>query len=124
MSDEEEDFFPLMRRRCAPEAESGRAIDRPKADHRRIEGGIAAVVDILDRVGTRARTGNDAALTGAEPVLLTRCATRLRHHPILENAIPMPFAGRRLTAADTGSPRSRMMQRRGLPALGGRPDAR
>lgn len=124
MSDEEEDLFPLLQRRCAPEAVSGRPIDRPKADHCRIAGDIAAAVDILDRVGTRARTGNDAALTRAEPALLTRCAARLRHHPILENAIPMPFARRRLTADDTESARSRMMQRRGLHPNGERPDAR
>ncbi len=107
--DEEQDLFPLLRRRAVPEDAIDAILGRLAAEH--ASGGILAA-----RLG---QALGEAALTGR---LLDR-STRLdlkelarseREHLALENAIVMPLARLRLTAGDLRALSLRMAARRGL----------
>lgn len=107
--DEEKDLFPLVRRRCEPEDEIEKAIDRLSRDHRHARTGISDVVAVLQDCG---RGGKE--ITSDEKAILSRYAANTRRHLMLENAVILPFARLRLTAADLETLRLRMLQRRGL----------
>lgn len=109
LEDEELDLFPLVRRRCEPEDEIERAIERLSQDHRHTTADISDVVAVLRELG---REGKE--ITGDERSVLSRYAANTRRHLMLENAVILPFARLRLTAADLETLRLRMLQRRGL----------
>ncbi|MBD3679022.1 MAG: hemerythrin domain-containing protein [Rhodobacteraceae bacterium] len=112
LEDEEQDLFPLLRRRCAPEDEIERAITRLTSDHRHAEQDTAKVIAILSDLETGPGDLADEA-RGA----LADYAVHARRHLILENAIILRFARLRLTESDLQSLCLRMMQRRGLDRL-------
>ena len=116
--DEEEDLFPLLKRRCQAEDEIGRAIQRLSADHEHAVRDTPRVTDILRQI---ARGENP--LTDKNRRVLARFTYHARRHLTLENAIILPFARLRLTEGDLETLRLRMMQRRGLDTLKETPDA-
>ena len=112
LDDEEQDLFPLLRRRCELEDDIDTAIARLTVDHRHADEDTPVVVGILSRL----EAGQDS-LSGNEREILVRYAAHARRHLILENAIILPFAKLRLTRSDLDTLTLRMMQRRGLDRL-------
>lgn len=111
--DEERDLFPLLRRRAAPEDALGPALARLAHDH----DASAAVAVTLARV-------IDRMTHGYVPDVETRAtlrafAARERRHLVFENAVVIPLARVRLTAADRRSMLRLMAERRGqsLPTM-------
>lgn len=118
LRDEEEDLFPLLRRRCAPEDEIGRVIARLSEDHRHAERDTPKVLAMLDAIAA-----GQGPLSEADGAALTGYAAQARRHLILENAIILPLARLRLTKGDLRALCQRMMQRRGFDRPKETPDA-
>ncbi len=112
LEDEEEDLFPLLKRRCEAEDEINKAIRRLSSEHDHADEDTPNVIEILRNI-TSGRNVNSEKKRGT----LTRYASRARRHLILENAIILPFAKLRLTQGDLETLTLRMMQRRGLDKL-------
>jgi hemerythrin-like domain-containing protein len=108
IADEEEDLFPLLRRRCAPDDEIAPVLLRLEADHLHADFDTPGVVALV-------RDGPDR-LDAAGREVLRRYANHARRHLILENAIVLPFARLRLARGDLDRLRGRMMRRRGIAA--------
>lgn len=109
--DEEDDLFPLLRRRCQPADELDAVLGALSAEHR----------DDLEQA--RALTaGLERALEDGQPPgrdrdarrLFTEFALRERRHIALENAVVLPIARLRLTPADLRSLSIRLAARRGV----------
>lgn len=109
LEDEEQDLFPLLRRRCEPADEIGKAIERLSADHDRCHEQTALVVAVLGRLSR-----DDNCLTRAECDQLDDYVDHARRHLIFENAIILPFARLRLRQGDLQTLTLRMQQRRGI----------
>lgn len=118
LEDEEQDLFPLLLRRCAPEDEIGKAIERLTSDHRHADKDTPRVIADVECLET-----GDCQLSPEMRARLVRFAAHARRHLILENAIVLPFARLRLTRGDLQTLRLRMMQRRGLDPVTETPDA-
>lgn len=109
--DEEEDLFPLLRRRCLPEDEVDKALGVLSAEHK---------VDILH--AARLRTFLETALErrrapGQDPDArraMTVFADNERRHIALENAVILPIARRRLQPRDLRDLSLRLAARRGV----------
>lgn len=109
--DEEEDLFPLLRRRCEPDDDIDRVIGRLSGDHRE-DAALARVV----------RGHLAQALSGATPIAglvgaaaaLRQFARQERAHVALENGVVMPIARIRLTAEDQRALSRRLAARRGI----------
>lgn len=112
LEDEEQDLFPLLKRRCEREDEIERAIARLTRDHEHANEDTPVVVEILGRLET-----SQKLLSKDERAKLVDYAAHARRHLILENAIILPFAKLRLTKTDLETLTLRMMQRRGLDRL-------
>ncbi len=107
--DEEQDLFPLLRRRATPDDAIDAVLGRLAAEH-----GSGSV--LAARLG---RALDEAALTGrptdrATRLDLTEFARSEREHLALENAVVMPLARLRLTTGDLRALSLRMAARRGL----------
>lgn len=106
--DEEDDLFPLMRRRCDPDDEIDKVIDRLSAEHAHAGSSaklVAAILrDLLEGV----------AMSPAARSALTTFAAEARRHLIVENAIILPIARARLGPADLEALSRSMSRRRGL----------
>ena len=109
--DEEDDLFPLMRRRCAPEDEIDALLAKLGAEHavddrfaRRIVDGLA----ILAATGTPVRSMPDLRHR------MLAFARSQRRHLMVENAILLPIARARLTRRDLADLARRMAARRGV----------
>ncbi len=109
--DEEEDLFPLLRRRSQPEdriedvlgdLSQEHATDKLDAD------------GIIDGLGTVLETEGNDSVDEDLRALLRRFAASERRHLIVENAIVMPLARARLTRDDLRNLGRRMAARRGL----------
>lgn len=109
--DEEEDLFPLLRRRAM--ADDG-------LDDLLVELSQEHAADRLD--AENIIEGLSAALSSQDPSLgpqklrdlLRRFAANERHHLIVENAIVLPLARSRLTSRDLRNLGHRMAARRGI----------
>lgn len=106
--DEEEDLFPLLRRRARPEDGVERVLGLLSREH--VEDDRLAGL-ILSGLGRKA----------AAPELSSECraalrafARRQRRHIAVENAIVMPLAELRLGAKDRAGLARRMAARRGI----------
>ncbi len=107
--DEEQDLFPLLRRRAVPEDAIDAILGRLAAEH-------ASAGVLVARLG---RALGEAALSGRPLDRSTRrdlveLARGEREHLALENAIVMPLARLRLTESDLRALSLRMAARRGL----------
>ena len=109
LEDEEQDLFPLLRRRCEPPDEIGKAIDRLVGDHRRSDAQTPPVEAALARL----ERGGEG-LSPDERERVVAYVGHTRNHLIFENAIILPFARLRLTDSDLHTLSLRMRQRRGL----------
>lgn len=109
--DEEEDLFPLLRRRCLPEDELGPLLGALSAEHRDDMEQMRVLTTLLERALTEGRPpGHDLEARR----LFTDFALHERRHIALENAIILPIARLRLTPRDLRALSSRMAARRGV----------
>jgi hypothetical protein len=116
LADEKLDLYPLMTKRCRPEDEIDRTIGRLAADH------DPALADLPRLVGLlRDQTAAATECSRAARARMTAFTTRARQHLILENAIVLPIARRRLTRRDLQLMTQHMLGRRGVGRL--EPDA-
>ena len=109
LADEEQDLFPMMVRRCDPEDEIERVISRLQGDHLHAKADTDALIQDL-------RTAHDAQSPISEGAArrMSAFAGKARRHLILENAIVLPIARKRLKPSDLDRMRANMMARRGL----------
>lgn len=109
--DEEQDLFPLLRRRATPEDDIGELLGSLSNDH-------GAEVRDADVIVTRVcGPGMAWPPAGIEPEyrdLLRRFSRNERRHLSYENAIVLPLARLRLTPDDLRNLGRRMAARRGL----------
>jgi hemerythrin-like domain-containing protein len=109
VQDEEEDLYPMMRRRCPPEDEIERVFTALTAEH---AGGR--------QLAERMSAGLEAALREGQPIAaqaelreaMVEFAHSERRHLALENAVVLPLARRRLTPKDLEAMAARMRARR------------
>ncbi|MCB1511615.1 MAG: hemerythrin domain-containing protein [Hyphomicrobiaceae bacterium] len=108
--DEEEDLFPILRRRLKPEDEAERIIGLLSGEHAADE---ALANDIIQSLQQILKAG-DADMPGALRNALLAFADRQRRHLTVENAIVLPLASRRLSKRDLDRIASRMAARRNI----------
>lgn len=108
IEDEEKDLFPLLRRRCEPEDEIARAIDRLVSDHLGAQTFSGVIDSLIEAAGRDQR-----AIHTVERESLQAYVMNARRHLIFENAIILPLARYRLTDDDLETLRLRMTRRRG-----------
>lgn len=109
--DEEDDLFPLLRRRCQPADELGALLGALSAEHRDDLEQARALASGLERALTDGQApGRDRDTRR----LFTEFALHDRRHIALENAVVLPIARLRLTAADLRSLSVRLAARRGI----------
>ncbi len=108
--DEEEDLFPLLRRRSQPEDRIEDVLGDLSQEHASDKIDVDAIVERLQAVVD----SDDNAAGDDFRSLLRRFAVSERRHLIVENAIVMPLARARLTRDDLRNLGRRMAARRGL----------
>jgi hemerythrin-like domain-containing protein len=111
---EEEDFFPLLRKRCPPEDDVDQVLDRMTAEHAEDTALSARVRDALNASLIERRP--PSAIEGVSEILLA-FARREKRHLTLENAVIVPLARRRLSLEDLAGLRARFIARRRRLAL-------
>jgi hemerythrin-like domain-containing protein len=107
--DEEEDFFPLLRKRCLPDDDIEAVLTRLSADHETDKSLSAQVRDMLNACLIMRKPPH--VIEGAVDALIA-FATNERRHLALENAVVIPIARRRFTAEDLTMLSARMLARR------------
>jgi hemerythrin-like domain-containing protein len=112
LADEEEDLFPLLRRRCKPEDDIERVLARLSSDHRCTDADTPQLLSCLRALGSAG-----SGLGSGDRDLLIRYAALARRHLILENAIVLPLARARLARRDLDRICLGMLRRRGLDRL-------
>lgn len=109
--DEEEDLFPLLRRRCLVEDDVEGVLGVLSAEHKADAILGRAVREYLEHcLDTRAAPG--ASLEGRRD--LAAFAGQERRHLALENAVVLPIARQRLTPEDLAGMARRLAARRGM----------
>lgn len=109
--DEEQDLFPLLRRRVLPEDEVEQALGMLSAEHKADALLAHEVRDCLEDCLARQRaTGMDPAMRKA----LQGFATQELRHLALENAVILPIARLRLSPQDLERMSRRLAARRGI----------
>ncbi len=110
IADEEEDLFPLLTRRCAPEDEIDELVALLSSEHETDENHYLALLAPLR-----------AIVNGRPPPNPMRFAADARAFAVLqrrhlgwENGTVLPLARRRLTAADMAELGRKMAERRGI----------
>lgn len=107
--DEEEDFFPMLRRRCAADDEINEVLDRLSCEHEQDKALSVRVRDVLNAC-LILRKPPHAIEGGAEA--LRSFAHHELQHLALENAVVVPLARRRFEAADLQELSARLLARR------------
>jgi hemerythrin-like domain-containing protein len=108
--DEEEDLFPVLRRRLKPSDEAGRIIGLLSGEH-------AADEKLSQEIASGLSAAIDAKATALpKPIrnALLAFADRQRRHLSVENAIVLPLASQRLSKRDLDEIARRMAARRGI----------
>jgi iron-sulfur cluster repair protein YtfE (RIC family) len=109
--DEEQDLFPLLRKRAKPDDRIEDVLGRLCQEHSADKLDAELISDGLrEALATGVRGGLPSSLTE----LLHRFAANERNHLTLENAIVLPLARVRLTADDLHNMAKRMAARRGI----------
>ena len=104
--DEDESLFPRLRRRAHPEDEIDPLLDRLQAEHVELRAMSESLMPALACMA-------DGALPAPEDrAALHRFAQTERSHLITENALVLPLARLRLTAADKAGTLAEMRARR------------
>jgi hemerythrin-like domain-containing protein len=109
-ADEENDLFPALRRRLAPEDDLGLVLARLGEDHRRSD----AMIDALSMVLTQVPSADPVRLSAAECEMLQAYASAEQQHLALENGVVMGIARIRLTRGDLKKISDGMKARRGV----------
>lgn len=109
--DEEEDLFPLLRRRALPEDEIEDALGRLSAEHKADSIQAQIVREHLE--ACLAKQTAPGMMPEARKALQDFAAQELRHLA-LENAVVLPIARLRLTSSDLKAMSRRLAARRGL----------
>lgn len=107
--DEDEELFPLLRKRAEPEDRIDDILDRLEADHETSNDLIHRVLGIL-----KVLVEDEVPLLDEDFETLRFFTASERRHLIVENAIVLPIARARLTKADRDVIYSKMLARRGL----------
>jgi hemerythrin-like domain-containing protein len=110
IADEEDDLFPLLRRRAAPDDDIQDTLKLLLADHDKSDTMLSRVVRALRRV-----LSLNTAFTDGEVADAMAFAAHERRHLIVENAIVLPLARGLLTKDDLTTLRLRMALRRSAP---------
>lgn len=114
LDDEEIDLFPLMLKRCEPEDEIDKVIDKLLSDHGHAIADAPVIVAIIRRFDEP-----NSRPSQSDCEQMTNFAHHARRHLILENAVILPIARARLTEADLNTMKRHMLERRSLkPPLG------
>ncbi len=108
--DEEEDLFPMLRRRLLPEDDVERIIGLLSGEHAADEALAGRIVALIRKSPRTSGAPVEPALCNA---LLT-FADRQRRHLAVENAIVIPLATTRLSPKDLTDLGRRMAVRRGV----------
>jgi iron-sulfur cluster repair protein YtfE (RIC family) len=109
--DEEDDLFPLLRRRCQAEDELDSVLGALSADHRSDLDRARVLITALEGALAEGRApGHDRESRH----VFTDFALHERRHVALENAVVLPIARLRLTSADLRSLSIRLAARRGV----------
>jgi hemerythrin-like domain-containing protein len=111
--DEEEDFFPMLRRRCLPEDDIGPVLDQMQGEHAEDRRLAQRVRDVLQQALASRRPVKEIE-GGAET--LREFAEHEKRHLVMENAVLAPFARKRLTHQDLDYLAERFAARRGTAA--------
>ncbi|MEX3009722.1 hemerythrin domain-containing protein [Hoeflea sp. TYP-13] len=109
--DEEEDLFPLLRRRAQPEDDIEEVLGELSLEHATDRDDADRLIEELTRA---VETGGDGFPSSELAEILHRFAANERRHLMVENAIVMPLARVRLTADDQRNLGRRMAARRGV----------
>ncbi|WP_340116736.1 hemerythrin domain-containing protein [Pelagibius sp. 7325] len=109
VQDEEQDLFPLMRRRCPPEDEIERVLSALTAEHAGDRHLAAIVIEGLQTALRDAQAVSD--LPGLREAMVD-FARNERRHLALENSVVLPLARLRLTPDDLVQLSARLLQRR------------
>lgn len=107
--DEEEDFFPLLRKRCLPDDDIDALLQRLSVDHETDKSLSAQVRDMLNACLILRKP--PSVIEGAVEALMA-FANNERRHLALENAVVIPIARRRFTAEDLKTLSRRLLARR------------
>lgn len=108
--DEEEDLFPLLRRRSKPADEIDRILDLLAGEHRQDVASASRIQAHLDAALAAGR------VAGLDPDVRRASAAftaQQRRHIALENAVLLPLARIRLRPADVAALGARLAARRG-----------
>lgn len=116
VADEEEDFFPLLRRRCQPDDRIDKILGMLSREHRQDVGRVDGIGGLLARCMSGGRSLDTAARHR-----LRRFALHERRHLGLENAVVLPIARLRLGAADLAELSAGLTARRARRVVQGRP---
>ena len=110
--DEEEDLFPALRQRAAPQDNLGLILARLVDDHRQSVPLVEAIVAALSR-----RAAEDPVrIARADRETMQAFARLEQHHLAIENGIVLVIARKRLTASDLAGISRSMKSRRGAEA--------
>lgn len=109
VADEEEVFFPMLRRRCLPEDEVELALERMNREHE-ADRDLAAQVRI--HLLTAVTEGLPLSAIPGATAALRQFAQNQRRHMMLENAVLIPLARRRLSNEDLAVLGARLAARR------------
>ncbi|MCV0425678.1 MAG: hemerythrin domain-containing protein [Roseibium sp.] len=108
--DEEEDLFPLLRRRARPEDAIENILGTLSQDHALDQFEAETIMDVLTRLTSNAQE----TCTEKEAGRFKNFASNEKRHLICENAIVLPLARKRLTSVDLKNLGRRMAARRGI----------
>jgi hemerythrin-like domain-containing protein len=115
VADEEEDLFPMLRRKAHPEDDIGQVMDLLSAEHARDVALLPSVMKALERI----RNDRPVAVKGKLARDIRAFARGQRRHLALENAVVIPVARLRLSNRDLAELGLCMSARR---RLGSRPE--
>ena len=109
--DEEDDLFPLLRRRCEPDDQIEKVLGMLSAEHANDMMDATAVKALVARA--LAEQSGLASFAEARSTIEPFCQQQKRHIA-MENAVVLPIARHRLNEADLISLGQRLAARRGL----------
>lgn len=109
VADEEIDLFPIMLKRCEPEEEIEKLIQRLHSDHGHATADAPSIIAIIQSLGK-----GQTRPSQSDCQQMADFAQHARRHLVLENAIVLPIARARLTEEDLNTMKRHMLERRGL----------
>lgn len=109
--DEEDDLFPLLRRRCEPDDQIEKVLGMLSGEHANDMHDATAVCALVDKAIAEKR--GLAVFSETPDIVPPFCQSQQRHIAV-ENAVVLPIARLRLTEDDLKSLGRRLAARRGL----------